>query len=102
MLAVAGDSAQEQADKYRQLLLGGNGAQRGRKGGKDWGAAADAAADSDDDQVTPLDHSLLQAGARPQHAVSCLSTKADDEPWEDQKERFFGRRMKGFLSMSDL
>ncbi|KAK9831160.1 hypothetical protein WJX74_005437 [Apatococcus lobatus] len=34
----------EQADKYRQLLLGGSQKQPGRKGGKDWGAAA---ADSD-------------------------------------------------------
>lgn len=35
------DSHAEQADKYRQLLLGDGRKQPSRKGGKDWGAAPD-------------------------------------------------------------
>ena len=48
----------EQADKYRQLLLGNGLKQPSRKGGKDWGAAAD---DSDDKVDPALPHKMIMS-----------------------------------------
>lgn len=53
---VCTGSHAEQADKYRQLLLGDAQKQPSRKGGKDWAAALD----NSDDQVSPgLSHWMI-------------------------------------------
>ncbi len=62
-------SAAAEADKYRQLLLGGSDKLPGRKGGKDWGAAAAAdGTDSDEvrsDETTDLVNLSLRRAAWP-------------------------------------